>query len=315
MGPDYSYTTLDFGIDAEGPAVATLVRYRPGNGLKNLLQRFRGAVLSLHGWSDYFYNRELAQFWHKRGYQFYALDLRRYGRSLRPEHELPGFTDDLTEYDAEINAAYDVIRREHPKLPILFMGHSLGGLVLSLWAQRTTRMVSGLVLNAPWLEFQGTQFLRVPAQSILEPMVKRSSRRLLHLPELDNYWTSLSQEGVGEWDLHPLWRPRHAFRPTTGWMKTVLEGHATVAKGLDLPQPILVLTSQKSHFATAYHELMQRTDSVVDVNLVRARSLKLGNFVTNVTIPEAMHDVFTSAEPARSVAYRDLALWVRMLGR
>lgn len=315
LGADYQYTTLDFGVDAEGPVVATLVRYQPSRTARDLLRRPRGAVLSVHGWSDYFYNRELAEFWHRLGYRFYALDLRRYGRSLRPEHELAGYTDNLAEYDAEINASYDLIRGEHPKLPILFMGHSLGGLVLSLWAQRSTRRIAGLVLNAPWLEFQGTQFLRVPAQSLLEPMVRRSPRRRLHLPELDHYWMSLSRDGQGEWDLHPLWRPRYAFKPTTGWLKTVLDGHATVAKGLELDQPILVLTSGQSHFGTAFDPLMQRTDAIVDVNLVRLRSLKLGSFVTNVMIREAMHDVFTSAEPARSVAYRDLALWVRMLPR
>lgn len=315
LGPGYQYTTLDFGVDDEGPVVGTLVRYQPARQLRDLLARPKGAVLSLHGWSDYFYNRELAGFWHRQGYRFYALDLRRYGRSLRPEHELAGYTDNLAEYDAEINASYDLIRQEHPRLPILFMGHSLGGLVLSLWAQRTSRPIAGLVLNAPWLEFQGTQFLRVPAQGLLESLVKRSPRRRLHLPELDNYWTSLSREAHGEWDLHPLWRPRHAFKPTTGWLKTVLDGHATVAKGLGLEQPVLVLTSEQSHFGAVYDPLMQRTDSIVDVNLVRLRSLKLGNFVTNVMIHEAMHDVFTSAEPARSVAYRDLALWVRMLPR
>lgn len=315
LGAEYQYTTLDFGFDAEGPALATLVRYQPARQLKNLLDRPRGVVMSVHGWSDYFYNRELAEFWNSLGYRFYALDLRRYGRSLRAEHELAGFTENLAEYDAEINASYDLIRKEHPKLPILFMGHSLGGLVLSLWAQRTTRNIAGLVLNAPWLEFQGTQFLRVPAQGILEPMVKRSPRRRLHLPELDHYWRSLSLDAEGEWDLHPLWRPRFAFNPTTGWLKTVLEGHARVAKGLDIQQPIMVLTSEQSYFSAAYDQLMQRTDSIVDVNLVRLRSLKLGSFVTNVMVPEAMHDVFTSAEPARSIAYRDLALWVRMLGR
>ena len=315
LGAGFEHTTLDFGVDAEGPALATVVRYRPRRRMGWQRHRARGAVVSLHGWSDYFYNRELAEFWHRLGYHFYALDLRRYGRSLRAEHELPGFTQDLAEYDEEIDATYDLVRRAHPQLPILFMGHSLGGLIISLWAQRTERQVAGLVLNAPWLEFQGTQFLRVPAQGILEQLAKRSARRKLHLPEFDHYWMSLSSEGYGEWDLHRLWRPRNAFRPTTGWMRTVLEGHARVARGLELAQPVLVLTSDQSHMGTSYDPLMQRADSIVDVNLVRQRSLKLGSFVTNVMISQAMHDVFTSAEPARAAAYRDLAMWVRMLGR
>lgn len=313
LGPGFEYTSLDFGMDAEGPVLGTVVRYRPRPQLKELLARPRGAVLSLHGWSDYFYNRELAQFWTGLGYHFYALDLRRYGRSLRAEHELPGYTEDLSEYDAELDGAYALIRNAHPSLPIVFQGHSLGGLIISLWAQRSTQPVAGVVLNAPWLEFQGTQFLRVPTQGLLEPMARRAPRRRFHLPEFDHYWMSLSNEGCGEWDVHRLWRPRNAFRPTAGWLRTVLEGHARVAKGLGLRQPVLVLTSEQSHFATAYTALMQKVDSIVDVNLIRQRSLKLGSFVTNVTVRQGMHDVFTSAEPGRSEAYRDLALWLKML--
>ena len=42
-------------------------------------------VLYVHGWSDYFFQKRLARFWTDQGARFYALDLRKYGRSLRPD--------------------------------------------------------------------------------------------------------------------------------------------------------------------------------------------------------------------------------------
>lgn len=312
LGEDFEHTTLDLGADGEGPVLGTLVRYVPKQPPPGNPEE-RGILLSVHGWSDYFYNRELAEFWRAAGYRFYALDLRRYGRSLRSEHQRPGYVEHLAEYHQELDAAADLLTAEHPGLPLLVQGHSLGGLIISLWAQQSTARLAGLVLNAPWLEFQGTQFLRIPAQGLMEAMARRSPTRILHLPELDHYWLSLSQDGHGEWDIHPLWRPRHAFRPTVGWMRTVLEAHAKVAKGLDLELPVLVLTSAQSHFGASYDPLMQRTDSVVDVNLVRQRSLKLGSFVTNAIITDAMHDVFTSSAGPRAESYAKVRRWLHLL--
>lgn len=315
LGEGFEYTTLDFGVDAEGPAVGTLVRYKPLGWRTLLPRRYYGVVLSLHGWSDYFYNRELAEFWEARGYHFYALDLRRYGRSLRAEHEIPGYVDNLAVYDEELNASMEVLGAAHPDLPIIAQGHSQGGLILTLWLARTAARVQALVLNAPWLEFQGTAFLRVPMHGILEAIGRNNGRRKLVLPERDHYWHSLSDQGVGEWDIHRLWRPRYAFQPTTAWMKTILDGHALVSKGLDLTQPILVLSSNASHLSTNYSPIMQNADSVIDVQQTRLRAIKLGSFVTLSQIHGAMHDVFTSAEPTRAAAYRDLALWLKMFQR
>ncbi len=315
LGPGYDYQTLDFGHDDDGPLVATLVRYAPPRRLTNFGRRAKGVILSVHGWSDYFYNRELAEFWHRSGYHFYALDLRHHGRSLRVEHELPGFISNLEDLDLELNASLQIIQREHPRLPVVAQGHSMGGLILSLWIARTNAKVKALVLNAPWLEFQGTAFLRVPINGLMEAMSRSNPRRKILPNQFDHYWQSLSDQANGQWDIHHRWRPTFAFPSTAGWLHTILEGHAQVARGLDLNLPILVMTSKHSHFSTAYSQQMQQTDSVIDVVQTRLRALKLGSFVTLSEIEGAMHDVFTSQESARATAFRDLNLWLRMLNR
>jgi hypothetical protein len=74
LGEGFEQLELPLGVDDEGEVVATLVRHRP-----NAASRFRwpwqsercaasGAdVLYVHGWSDYFFNPELAAFWSGAG--------------------------------------------------------------------------------------------------------------------------------------------------------------------------------------------------------------------------------------------------------
>ena len=63
-------------------------------------------MLYVHGWSDYFFQKRLARFWTSRGARFFALDLRKYGRSLH-EGQTPGYITDLATYDEDISAEFD----------------------------------------------------------------------------------------------------------------------------------------------------------------------------------------------------------------
>ncbi|HEU4347317.1 MAG TPA: alpha/beta hydrolase, partial [Actinoplanes sp.] len=81
MGAPYERYVIDLPPDDEGPVVATLVRRRADNPS-------RRAVLYVHGWVDYFFQTHLADFFVERGWDFYALDLRKYGRSLLA-HQTP----------------------------------------------------------------------------------------------------------------------------------------------------------------------------------------------------------------------------------
>src|SRR3954464_12676143 len=114
LGADYESLRLTFEDDAEGEVVATLVRRRaPG----------RKAVLYVHGFVDYFFQSHLADFYVERGYSFYALDLRKYGRSLLP-HQTPNFARSLTDYFPELDEAARIIRDEDGHDQMLVSGHS-----------------------------------------------------------------------------------------------------------------------------------------------------------------------------------------------
>lgn len=90
LGAPYTVETIALPDDDEGPVEATLVRRRAHTTT-------RKAVLHVHGFADYFFQTAYAEWWNDRGYDFYAIDLRKYGRSIR-DHQTPNFVADIREY-------------------------------------------------------------------------------------------------------------------------------------------------------------------------------------------------------------------------
>jgi len=312
LGGDFeSHSFVATGPDGV-ERTATLVRLRPGPDRAAADGR-RGAVLFLHGWSDYFFNVDLARFWAGAGYDFYALDMHNHGRSLRPESP-GGYVADLAAYDAEIEEARRIIRTEGAPGPLALMGHSTGGLVAALWTSRHPGDVSLLVLNSPWLEMHGSSLVRRAAAGMVRPVARLRPQTVLRLPERGHYWRTISSAADGEWPLDERYRPRMAFPVRAGWLRAVLAGHARVARGLAIEAPILVLLSKGSANGLLWSEEMRRTDAVLDVNTISARALTLGRTVTLERIDGALHDVFLSPEPIRSDAYSRLARWLRAYG-
>lgn len=333
LGDGYQYLTLELGEDEEGPVVATLVSYSPeppppptlGGRARRLLHGLRApvapepvhAVLYIHGWSDYFFQTELARFWSRLGVAFYALDLRKYGRSLRPGQS-EGFTQDLQDYDADIEAALAALTghvREHlgadTPVRVSMMAHSTGGLVASLWAHRHPGRIEALILNSPWLEMTGSWVVRNATAGLLEPLARLRPKTRLKVPEMTNYWRSISREGDGEWDPDPELKPRNSWPIRAGWITAVLAGHAQVAHGLDIRVPILLMASATSTMAGPWNEAMKTSDSILDVHLMVQRGLLLGPQVTVCRFEDALHDVLLSAGPVRRRVYGKLEQWAR----
>lgn len=293
---------------------ATLVRYAPltDPALPAAPREPRRAVLFLHGWSDYFFNGELARFWSGQGFEFFALDMHNHGRSLRPDTH-GGYVADLANYDAEIGTAVGMITAMRPTDPLslAMMGHSTGGLVAALWVSRNPGVVSQLVLNSPWLEMHGSSLVRRAAWTMVEPLARLRPEAVLRLPERGFYWRSISSSAEGEWTLDDKYRPPMAFPVRAGWLSAVLAGQAQVARGLGIDIPILVLISRASENGLVWNEEMRRTDAVLDVNVIAVRALSLGRSVSVERIDGALHDVFLSSAEVRADAYRRLTRWIR----
>lgn len=272
------------------------------------------AVLYVHGWNDYFFQTGLAEFWHGQGVAFYALDLRKYGRSLLP-HQTPNYADDLAAYDEDLDAALAQIRRDLPRRArVMLMGHSTGGLIGALWAHRHPGAVTGLVLNSPWLELTGASFARNLSMPVVQQLARRQPKVPLITIDPGFYARTLLQDQGGEWSYDPAWRPTPYFPMRPGWIQAVLSGHAQVRRGLGLEIPVLVALSDRSLVLPRWREEMREADTVLDVDLLARRAVLLGHVVTVVRIAGGLHDLALSKPHARARFYGEVARWTSAYG-
>nr|WP_083862727.1 alpha/beta hydrolase [Gordonia soli] len=306
--------------DGEDPITATLVRKR--GSLTAGRDGTPRAVLYVHGFTDYFFHEPLADFFHDRGYAFYALDLRKCGRSLLAAHTAH-FATDLAVYDEELGQALDVIVDEvggaSGDPDILVAGHSTGGLITTLWLDRLrsadpTRhgRVRGLLLNSPWFDLQGDRALRMPPASALIETLRRVRPSTVIPQELSSaYGESLHDSANGEWDYDLAVKPLGGFPVTFGFLGAVRRGHAQLHRGLDVGMPSLVLRSDKTVFDRSYRSTPDNSDVVLDVRQIARWSGCVGGRVSVVPITDARHDVFLSVPNAREQAYREVDRWLR----
>ena len=294
-----------YALEPAGSLVATLVRRNPPSG--------RRAVLYVHGWNDYFFQTHLADEMAAQGYDFYAVDLRRYGRSLR-DRQLAGYIVHLTDYFQELDQALALLVDEGHD-DIVLMGHSTGGLVASLWADARPGVFSALVLNAPWLELQANSLLRPATQPVFS--AARAVVATTAFPQLDSgfYRRSISKAEEGEWEYNTNLKGDPAFLIRVGWMAAILEGHARVALGLSIDCPVLVTVSTRSDFRRTWDEALRLADIVLDVDRIAARAPKLGALVVIVRIADAMHDLVLSREDVRAKVFAEYSRFLRCYAR
>lgn len=313
LGEGYEQQVLELGDDPDGQGqiVGTLVRREaPANPT--------GAVLYVHGFTDYFFQTALADFFTERGFAFFALDLRKCGRSRRPG-QTPHYVSDLKYYfDAELSRALAAVRHETGDAPVLLAGHSTGGLVLSLWLDQLNAGaggakgagISGLVLNSPFLDLQGKPWMRSWGTQLFRVMAKIRPFEPLKLPPGNGYGSSLHVSEHGEWDYDLEWKPIGGFPVTFGWINAIRRGHARLHKGLDVGVPSLVLRSARSRSAPQWSPEVDEVDAVLDTRQIARWAGCLGDAVTAVPIVGARHDVFLSNDEPRAEAYRLLDHWL-----
>jgi len=321
----YVQTTRALGADpdGEGDLFATLVRSADPTPSPR-------AVLALHGYTDYFFNAELADHFAAAGWRFYGLDSHRCGRSWRAG-QTPHFTTDLARYDRELEWAISIIAAENPgaagpatsdtAAATVVYGHSTGGLVAALWLDRVrkrgdtaTMGIAGLVLNSPFLDLNGPAILRTRATSTAIGAVSKVSKtRVVRGSGSGGYGQTLHRQYHGEFDYNLQWKPVGGFPVTVGWIHAIRRGQATLHQGLDIGVPNLVLRSDHSVAESAETDVLQRGDAVLDVAHISRWAGCLGNRTTSVPIKDAKHDVFLSLAEPRAAAYAELDRWLEQL--
>ncbi|UOQ72130.1 hypothetical protein [Hymenobacter cellulosilyticus] len=124
------------------------------------------------------------------------------------------------------------------------------------------------------------------------------------------YGRSLHQQYQGEWDYNLTWKPIEVFPVKLGWLRAIHAGHRRVARGLSIPQPILVLHSDKTVTSSGDREQYTRADGVLNVRHIRELSPRLGPRVTVQAIPGGIHDLVLSRPAVRAHVYQVLFEWL-----
>src|SRR5699024_4797777 len=169
LGPEWENRTLPLAPDGVGPLharrspdapdpVATLVHPHD-------VGRRNRAVLYVHGFTVYSFPTHPAEAWTRHGYDFFAVDLRDYGRSIR-NGRTPGWANDLAIYDEDLTAALAAVRA-YAYDQVLILAHSTGGLITPLYLDRYPDAADGLILNSPWLDLNASAFNRTVTTAAL----------------------------------------------------------------------------------------------------------------------------------------------------
>ncbi len=304
LGEPYQRRTIDLGNDAEGPVVATLVSRRAA-------EPTRRAVLYVHGYNDYFFQTHLADFWVERGYDFYALDLRKYGRSLLG-HQTPNYITRISDYFQELDVAAQLIRADEGHDRLLVAAHSTGGLITSLWAhaRREKAIVDGLFLNSPFFEFNLPTLTRTTAGPTLSALSRVRPMAKIVMGG-GTYGRTIHSDHEGEWTFDTAWKPILGFPARLGWIAAIRHAQARLQAGLAITVPILVGASLRSYKHGKWSEEARSADAVLDVEHIARYSAVLGTHVTIVRFEGGLHDLTLSAPPVRKQVFDELDRWLR----
>ena len=304
LGEGFESKQLAMPDDYSGPVVTTLVRSL------SVCSEVHRAILYVHGYNDYFFQKSMAQTFTDSCFNFYAVDLRKYGRSLLPG-QTPFEVRDLKEYFADIDTALTIIREEG-NTEIVLMGHSTGGLITSLYceAHRDSLPVQGLILNSPFLDMNMSGFY----EKVLVPIVSAWGRcfknTTISQGNSTAYAESLLKEYHGEWEYDTNLKFMASRPVTAAWVRAIHQGHKQVHKGLHIPCPILLMYSSQSVQGDQWTPQHQSGDAVLDVKDIARYGRTLGPRVTEFEVQEGLHDLVLSKPAARASVYAEIFRWM-----
>lgn len=341
LGEGFQCRSFQLPEDEEGEVFTTLIRHLPAEDpvmrsgktpwlplITPKLPPF--TVLYIHGRNDYFFQTELARQISSAGGHFYAIDLRKYGRSLRPWQTI-GYIDDLNLYDQDLKIVIQEIKETHKNLPFFLMGHSTGGLVATLWAWRHAGQCAGLILNSAWLELQALAPLRPALQHVVGKLAKHHPRSTVTHSESDHYWRSLKKGWAGSgfdlpahlsnfrddpavagWQFFDQWKRPESYPAPAAWLEAVMYGQQQIAEEVHLACPILSLCAKDSSLHGQWNPGVFDTDIVLDVQAIVERAAHLSDHVTIARLA-GRHDLALSDPKTRERYYQTISDWIRQV--
>ncbi len=302
----FEQTTIIQPDDYEGKVVTTLIRKRNSEFSSK-------AVLYVHGFNDYFFQKEMAEAFIEKGYHFYAVDLRKYGRSILPNQKMNNLKC-ISEYYEDLDAALSILKKEKNE-KIVLSGHSTGGLIVTLYAaeRKGSELFDSVFCNSPFYD------MNMPAyqKRILIPIISLIGRIVPNWPISGSfsefYGMSLHKTDFGEWEYNLRWKPHVVPTLNMGWINAIHQGHLKMDKAIAIGKSILILHSKKSVRISKWDDEIFSGDAILDVNDIRVKALNIIAPKRDViAIDGAIHDMVLSKKSVRKLVLKTVFDWLEM---
>jgi alpha-beta hydrolase superfamily lysophospholipase len=118
-------------------------------------QSVRGVLVLVHGLKDHSdrYSGLVAKL-EDAGFAVYALDLRGHGRSAGARVTVAHFD----EYVDDVARLVELAQQEQPGAPVFVFGHSMGGAIVTTYAETRHPKINGVILSAPAIGLDAPAF-------------------------------------------------------------------------------------------------------------------------------------------------------------
>lgn len=300
LGKDFEYRIINLKNDYEGPCISTLVRSKNNNSNK-------AAVLYIHGYNDYFFQKNLAKKITQAGYNFYAIDLRKYGRSHLENQKWFNFRD-ISEYYEELDSAINIISREGHK-EIIINAHSTGGLISANYLnnRKEDNRIIGLLLNSPFFDFNTNWFTKNIILKIVNFMGNSWADKVFLNGGEDNIYGRALYKS---YSFDTTFKKLKSYPKNYGWIKGISSGMINLKKS-NIKVPIIVFSSDKSSKEDINNPLLYYSDVVLNVKDIKKVGKKLGSNVKLETIKNGIHDLSLSNKEPQDIYLDKLIFWIK----
>ncbi|MGC8739007.1 MAG: lysophospholipase [Candidatus Hydrogenedens sp.] len=217
-------------------------------------------IVLIHGYGEHCSRYDyVAEQMNKQGINVFSFDQRGFGHSPGKRAWINRFEDLLSDLDVFLKA----IAKEIEELPVFFMGHSMGGMVLARYMQtRQNLPVKGLIFSSPFLAIN---------DDVPEFLLKLSGILAKYLPwlpvsKVDNSGLAKDIEVVKKADEDPLCY-HGSVKAHTGYVfyQVIKEIHNNFHL---IHQPVIIIHGKKDRVvpylgSVALYEGISSTDKVI----------------------------------------------------
>uniref|UniRef100_A0A6B2KVZ5 Myosin motor domain-containing protein n=1 Tax=Arcella intermedia TaxID=1963864 RepID=A0A6B2KVZ5_9EUKA len=297
LGSDFQ--NIQFKLLPDGfhisPLTATLTRPQSNKA--------RNAILYLHDFSDYFWQEDMAYNFLKNGFSFYALDLRKYGRS-KDEGARPNWMEGITDYYEEVHWAISIMKAEGME-KISLGGLGFGGVIATFFSIDHPSLIQSLLLLNPQFTFTTKSWTKLVSNSKswlgnINPLHKDMQFSLLHHQSLHT-----EQKGKWNWDLSL--KPLNGWPLYAGWVDILQKSIAELLKkNAKLQVPLLLLLSEQTFELERWDKSLQESDMFLEADKVEDIAKQLSPKLSCHRIPHAGHDILHSNPDVVQQAYSQI---------